>query len=75
MKVGWRTVILGIAVAGVPAELQYIQGIDWTIIVPKVYVPLVTGVIGALIIWFRSFTSSPIFTAPPPPAPTEEKPK
>ena len=54
---GFRTVIVGLAMAVVPTALQYLAGLDWTQYVPAQYVPIVAGVV---MIAMRAFTSTSI---------------
>ena len=57
---GYRTLIFGLLIAIVPAVSQYILSINWVNYVPGPYVPLVSGVVGVLIVYLRSITNTPM---------------
>ena len=59
MLTGFRTVLVGLAVAIGPAALTYFGGVDWTSLGLS---PTAGGVIGAVIIGLRAITTTSIGT-------------
>lgn len=40
---GWRTILVGAAMAAAPPLLSYLAGVDWTQYLPAYYAPIVSG--------------------------------
>ena len=55
---GWKTFLMGLLLAIVPAVTQYFGTIDWNTILPAPYGLVVGGIIMAVMRWF---TCTPIF--------------
>lgn len=54
---GFKTLAVGVAVATVPAALNYLGGVDWTSIGIS---PAMGGLLGSLIIGLRAVTTTAI---------------
>lgn len=57
MLTGFRTIIVGLAIAVGPVALNYLAGIDWKVYVPADWAPIVTG---AIMIAMRLVTTGPV---------------
>jgi len=53
---GWKTLIIGAIIAGLGA----LDAVELANVVPEEYAGAIVGVIGALIIWLRNLTTTPI---------------
>lgn len=61
MLKGWRTLLVGVLIAGLGA----IQAADLVTVIPEQYTGFVIAGIGALIVWLRSITNTPILENKP----------
>jgi hypothetical protein len=55
---GFRTVLVGLAVAVVPVVTQYLGAIDWAIVLPFPWNFVASGVV---MIVMRALTNTPLF--------------
>lgn len=57
---GYRTVAIG----AVMAALGFLETVSWIDIVPAGYEGIVMAALGGVMMYLRSLTTTPIFTAP-----------
>jgi hypothetical protein len=57
---GWKTVLASLVVVALGA-LQAAEGLDWIALVGDTWAGVIVAGIGALMLWLRSITSTPIF--------------
>lgn len=62
MLKGWKNVIWGLALATVPAGMEYLGGINWVDYVSPAIAPIIAGIIT---IALRVVTTTPIFQKRP----------
>ena len=59
MLKGYRTLLFGSALA----VLGFLQAVDWVEFVPAGWEGIVMAVIGAMVMWLRSVTNTPVMQA------------
>ncbi len=53
---GWRTIVIGVAIAVLPSALTYLAGVDWTKLVSPDWASVIAG---AIMIGMRVITTTP----------------